>query len=113
MEVKLWNHDKREREMYEKFAELYAYFVRDIISPKEKEYELDYQKLIGHFKNLASTISKDSTVPSIELFAATAASASTSAAIVTAVCVQNFITAMDSLKLNMVAVDQVHPKMGT
>ncbi|PIM96963.1 hypothetical protein CDL12_30577 [Handroanthus impetiginosus] len=35
-------------------------------------------------------------------------SATTSAAIV-AECVQNFITAMDSLKLNMVAVDQVHP----
>ncbi|KAL3010982.1 hypothetical protein AAZX31_07G176000 [Glycine max] len=140
MEVKLWN-DKREREMYDNFGELYAIikaaerlekaYVRDIISPQE--YELECQKLIAHFKTLASTL-KD-TVPSIERFADTykmecpaainrlvvsgvpatvehratvAASASTSAAIV-AECVQNFITSMDSLKLNMVAVDQVHP----
>ncbi|XP_057499908.1 vacuolar protein sorting-associated protein 28 homolog 2-like [Actinidia eriantha] len=140
MDVKLWN-DKREREMYENFAELFAIikateklekaYVRDIISPAE--YEPECQKLIAHFKTLASTL-KD-TVPSIERFhdtykmdcpaalnrlltsgvpatvehrAATAMSATTSAATV-AECVQNFITAMDSLKLNMVAVDQVHP----
>lgn len=30
-------------------------------------------------------------------------------AVAVAECVQHFITAMDSLKLNMVAVDQVHP----
>lgn len=140
MEVKLWN-DKREREMYENFAELYAIikateklekaYVRDIIS--SSEYETECQKLIAHFKTLSSTL-KD-IVPSIERFAdtykmdcpaalnrlvtsgvpatvehraAAVASTTTSAAIV-AECVQNFITAMDSLKLNMVAVDQVHP----
>ncbi|KAJ1434791.1 VPS28, C-terminal domain superfamily [Sesbania bispinosa] len=140
MEVKLWN-DKREREMYDNFAELYAIlkaterlekaYVRDIIAPHE--YESDCQKLIAHFKTLASTL-KD-TVPNIQHFAdtyrmdcpaainrllisgvpatvehrvAAAASASNSASIV-AECVQNFITAMDSLKLNMVAMDQVHP----
>ncbi|KAI4371697.1 hypothetical protein MLD38_010019 [Melastoma candidum] len=140
MEVKLWN-DKRERDMYENFAELYAIirateklekaYVRDIISPSE--YETECQKLITHFKTLSSTL-KD-IVPNIERFAdtykmdcpaainrlvvsgvpatvehraAAAASVTTSAAIV-AECVQNFITAMDSLKLNMVAVDQVHP----
>lgn len=140
MEVKLWN-DKREREMFDNFAELFAIikaterlekaYVRDIISAQE--YELECQKLIAHFKTLASTL-KD-TVPSIERFADTykmecpaalnrlvvsgvpatvehrataAATASTSAAAV-AECVQNFITSMDSLKLNMVAVDQVHP----
>ncbi|KHN00114.1 Vacuolar protein sorting-associated protein 28 like 2 [Glycine soja] len=128
MEVKLWN-DKREREMYDNFGELYAIikaterlekaYVRDIISPQE--YELECQKLIAHFKTLASTL-KD-TVPSIERFADTykmecpaainrlvvsGVPASTSAATV-AECVQNFITSMDSLKLNMVAVDQVHP----
>lgn len=140
MEVKLWS-DKREREMYENFAELYAIikateklekaYVRDVIS--SQEYEVECQKLIAHFKTLASTL-KD-IVPNIERFAdtykmdcpaainrlvvsgvpatiehraAAASSASTSAAIV-AECVQNFITAMDSLKLNMVAVDQVHP----
>jgi ESCRT-I complex subunit VPS28 len=139
MEVKLWN-DKREREMYENFAELYAIikatdklekaYVRDIIPPAE--YETECHKLIAHFKTLASSL-KD-TVPSIERFAdtyrmdspaainrlvtsgvpatvehraASASSTSTSAAIV-AECVQNFITAMDSVKLNMVAVDQVH-----
>lgn len=139
MEVKLWN-DKREREMYENFAELYAIirateklekaYIRDTISPSE--YETNCQKLIAHFKTLSSTL-KD-TIPSIERFAdtykmdcpaainrlvvsgvpatvehrAAAASTTTSAAIV-AECVQNFITAMDSLKLNMLAVDQVHP----
>lgn len=140
MEVKLWN-DKREREMYENFAELFAIikateklekaYVRDVIS--SAEYEIECQKLIAHFKTLSSTL-KD-IVPSIERFhdtykmdcpaainrlvtsgvpatvehrAAAAMSATTSAAIV-AECVQNFITAMDSLKLNMVAVDQVHP----
>ncbi|CAI9273136.1 unnamed protein product [Lactuca saligna] len=140
MEVKLWN-DKREREMYENFAELYAIikateklekaYVRDIIP--STEYELECQKLIAHFKTLSSTL-KD-TVPNIERFhntykmdcpaamnrlitsgvpatvehrAATTASGGTSAAFV-AECVQNFITAMDSLKLNMVAVGQVFP----
>merc|ERR1712007_262250 len=32
-------------------------------------------------------------------------------AVAVAECVQHFITAMDSLKLNMVAVDQVHPPL--
>ncbi|TYG48548.1 hypothetical protein ES288_D10G024300v1 [Gossypium darwinii] len=140
MEVKLWN-DKREREMYENFAELYAIikateklekaYVRDIIS--SSEYETECQKLIAHFKTLAFTL-KD-TVPSIESFAdtykmdcpaainqlvtsgvpatvehrAAAATSATNSAAIVAECVQNFITAMDSLKLNMVAVDQVHP----
>ncbi|KAK4758901.1 hypothetical protein SAY87_020202 [Trapa incisa] len=140
MEVKLWN-DKRERDMYENFAELYAIirateklekaYIRDIIGPSE--YEVECQKLITHYRTLASTL-KD-IIPSIEQFAETykmdcpaainrlvvsgvpatvehrtaaTASAATSAAAV-AECVQNFITAMDSLKLNMVAVDQVHP----
>ncbi|XP_010278372.1 PREDICTED: vacuolar protein sorting-associated protein 28 homolog 2-like [Nelumbo nucifera] len=140
MAVNLW-HDKREREMYDNFADLYAIikateklekaYVRDIIS--STEYEPECLKLIAQFKTLASTL-KD-TVPSVERFVdtykmdcpaalnrlvvsgvpatiehrrAAAASATTSAAIV-AECVQHFITAMDSLKLNMVAVDQVHP----
>ncbi|XP_010434160.1 PREDICTED: vacuolar protein sorting-associated protein 28 homolog 1 [Camelina sativa] len=140
MEVKLWN-DKREREMYENFAELYAIikateklekaYIRDLISPSE--YETECQKLIVHFKTLSATL-RDM-VPNIERFAETykmdcsaavyrlvtsgvpatvehraAASASTSSsASVVAECVQNFITSMDSLKLNMVAVDQVYP----
>ncbi|XP_062087333.1 vacuolar protein sorting-associated protein 28 homolog 1 [Humulus lupulus] len=140
MEVKLWN-DKREREMYENFAELYAIikateklekaYVRDIIS--STEYEAECLKLIAHFKTLSSSL-KD-TIPSIERFAdtykmdcsaalnrlvtsgvpatvehrtASSSSGNTSAAAV-AECTQNFITAMDSLKLNMFAVDQVHP----
>ncbi|GAB2211262.1 hypothetical protein Droror1_Dr00016555 [Drosera rotundifolia] len=140
MEVKLWN-DKREREMYENFAELYAIikateklekaYIRDIIS--SSEYEAECTKLIAHFKTLSSTL-KD-TIPSIERFmdtykmdcpaalnrlvisgvpatvehrAAASASATASAAIV-AECVQNFITAMDALKLEMKAVDQIYP----
>ncbi|XP_010422371.1 PREDICTED: vacuolar protein sorting-associated protein 28 homolog 2-like [Camelina sativa] len=139
-EVKLWN-DKREREMYENFAELFAIikateklekaYIRDLINPSE--YESECQKLIVHFKTLSATL-RD-TVPNIERFADTykmdcpaaiyrlvtsglpatvehratvVASTSNSASIV-AECVQNFITSMDSLKLNMVAVDQVYP----
>ncbi|KAK9133865.1 hypothetical protein Scep_013393 [Stephania cephalantha] len=140
MEVKLWS-DKREREMYENFADLYAIikateklekaYVRDVVS--SSDYESESLKLIAQFKTLASTL-KD-TVPSVDRFvdtykmdcpaalnrlvvsgvpatvehrAAAAATATTSAATV-AECVQHFITAMDTLKLNMVAVDQVHP----
>ena len=106
-------------------------YVRDI--GPSSEYETECLKLIAHFKTLSSSL-KD-TVPSIERFADTykmdcpaainrlvisgvpatvehrstaAATSSTSAAAV-AECTQNFITAMDSLKLNMLAVDQVHP----
>ncbi|EPS64089.1 hypothetical protein M569_10690, partial [Genlisea aurea] len=141
MEVKLWN-DKREREMYENFAELFAIikateklekaYVRDIIAPGE--YETECQKLIAHFKTLSSTL-KD-IVPSVERFhdtykmdcpaalnrlvasgvpatiehrSAAAASTTASSAAAVAEIVQNYITAMDSLKLNMVAVDQVQP----
>lgn len=106
-------------------------YVRDIMS--SADYEIECQKLIAHFKTLSSTL-RD-TVPSIERFhdtynldcpaainrlvisgvpatvehrAAAAASGLTSAATV-AECVQHFITAMDTLKLNMTAVDQVFP----
>lgn len=140
MEVKLWN-DKREREMYDNLAELFAIikateklekaYVRDIISAAE--YETECQKLIAQFKTLSSTL-RD-TVPNIERFhdtykmdcsaalnrlvtsgvpatvehRASAAMSTVSSAAVVAECVQHFITAMDSLKLNMIAVDQVHP----
>lgn len=137
MKENLWNNN-RERELSQNLSELYAiikateklekFYVRDMIT--EEEYELQCQKLIAHFKTLSSTL-KD-TIPSIECFAETytmdcpsainrlvtagvpatmehrAAAAATSAAMV-AECVQHFITAMDSLKLNMVAVDQGHP----
>ncbi|KAK9068942.1 hypothetical protein SSX86_013058 [Deinandra increscens subsp. villosa] len=106
-------------------------YVRDIVPATD--YEIECQNLITHFKTLSSAY-KDS-IPSVERFhdtykmecpaamnrlitsgvpatvehrAAAAASGGTSAAIV-AECVQNFITAMDSLKLNMTAVDQVFP----
>ncbi|PKU80897.1 Vacuolar protein sorting-associated protein 28 like 2 [Dendrobium catenatum] len=140
MEVKLWN-DKREREMYDSFADLYAIiktteklekaYVRDLVP--SSDYESECLKLIAQFKTLSSSL-RDA-VPSIERFAeayrmdcpaalnrlliscvpATVehrsfSSASTAAsASAVAECVQHFITAMDSLKLNMVAVDQVHP----
>ncbi|KAF3567198.1 hypothetical protein DY000_02014039 [Brassica cretica] len=141
MEAKLWN-DKREREMYDNLAELFAIikatekleraYIRDLISPSD--YESECNKLILHFKTLSASL-KD-TVPSTQRFADTykmdcpsalyrlvtsgvpatvehratvAASTSNSASIV-AECVQNFITAMDSLKLNMVAVDQTKIK---
>ncbi|KAL5730056.1 hypothetical protein ACHQM5_002929 [Ranunculus cassubicifolius] len=140
MEVKLYN-DKREREMYDNFADLFAIiktteklekaYVRDVVS--SAEYEPECLKLIAQFKTLTSTV-RD-TVPSVERFvdtykmdcpaainrlvtsgvpatvehrAAVSSSNNTSAATV-AECVQHFITAMDTLKLNMIAVDQVHP----
>ncbi|PKA52422.1 Vacuolar protein sorting-associated protein 28 like 2 [Apostasia shenzhenica] len=140
MEVKLWN-DKREREMCDSFADLYAIiktteklekaYVRDLVSTSD--YESECLKLIAQFKTLSSSL-RDA-VPSIERFVeayrmdcpaalnrllvsgvpatvehrtSSSASAASSAAAV-AECVQHFITAMDSLKLNMVAVDQVHP----
>ncbi|KAL8107787.1 vacuolar protein sorting-associated protein 28 homolog 2-like [Apium graveolens] len=106
-------------------------YVRDIISPSE--YEVECQKLIAHFKTLSSALKHS--IPSIEKFhdtykmdcpaainrlvtsgvpatvehRAAVAMSLPAAASVVAECVQNFITAMDSLKLNMVAVDQVHP----
>ncbi|XP_008806759.2 vacuolar protein sorting-associated protein 28 homolog 1-like [Phoenix dactylifera] len=140
MEVKLWN-DKREREMLDNFADLYAIiktaeklekaYVRDLVS--SAEYEAECLKLIAQFKTLSSSL-RDA-VPSVERFAdaykmdcpaalnrllvsgvpatvehrASSASSSASSASAVAECVQHFITAMDSLKLNMVAVDQVHP----
>ncbi|KAL6186497.1 hypothetical protein ACLB2K_042617 [Fragaria x ananassa] len=48
-------------------------------------------------------------VPATVEHRAAAASSMTSSAAVVAECTQNFIKAMDSLKLNMIAVDQVHP----
>ncbi|KAK1291711.1 hypothetical protein QJS10_CPA05g00736 [Acorus calamus] len=142
MEVKLWN-DKREREMYDSLADLYAIikatekleraYVRDVVS--SSDYETECLKLLAQFKTLSASLR--STVPSIDRFAETyrldcpaalnrllvsgvpatlehrPASASGGggggAAAAVAECVQHYITAMDSLKLNMVAVDQVHP----
>ncbi|RVX08622.1 Vacuolar protein sorting-associated protein 28-like 2 [Vitis vinifera] len=101
--------------MYENFAELYAIikateklekaYVRDIISSAEYEPEYTYKMDCPAAINRLVTSGVPATV---EHRSAAAASATTSAAVV-AECVQNFITAMDSLKLNMVAVDQVHP----
>ncbi|CAL9107111.1 unnamed protein product [Musa textilis] len=139
-EVKLWR-DKREREMYDSFADLYAIikttdklekaYVRDLVS--SAEYEAECLKLIAQFRTLHSALR--GAVPSLDRFAEAyrldapaginrllvsgvpatvehrAAGSSTAAASAAAVaeCVQHFITAMDSVKLNMVAVDQVHP----
>lgn len=137
-EIRLWN-DKKEREMYENFADLYAIiktteklekaYVRDIISAKE--YEPACVKLIAQFKTLRTTL-KD-TVPDVERFMTAykmdcpgavnrllvsgvpatvehkSAGSEDNMAVAVAETVQHYITTMDSLKLNMVAVDQVHP----
>jgi len=139
-EVRLW-HDKREREMYDNFADLFAIintteklekaYVRDVVSAKE--YEPACSKLIAQFRTLKTAL-KDS-VPDVEQFAETykmdcpaalnrllvsgipatvehkSASSDSGTAAAVAECVQIFITAMDTLKLNMLAVDQVHPMM--
>ena len=140
-EVKLWS-DKREREMFDNFADLFAIiktteklekaYVRDAISASE--YEPACTKLIAQFKTLKTSL-KDS-VPDVEKFmdkykmdcpaalnrlitsgipatiehkTTTSSSMETGSAMAVAECVQHYITSMDSLKLNMVAVDQVHP----
>ncbi|KAM0937015.1 putative vacuolar protein sorting-associated Vps28 [Dioscorea sansibarensis] len=142
MEIRLWN-DKREREMYDSFADLYAIlktmeklekaYVRDLVG--SAEYEAECLKLIAQFRTLTASLA--GAVPSVDRFAeayridcpaalhrlvtagvpatvehrsqSASASGSAASAAVVAECVQHFITAMDSLKLNMVAVDQVHP----
>ncbi|KAK1667959.1 hypothetical protein QYE76_056118 [Lolium multiflorum] len=143
-EVKLWN-DKRERELLESLADLYAIiratekleraYVRDLVSAAD--YEADCLKLISQFNSLSSSLAGVVTIPrfvqayrldcpaalnrlvqsgvpaTVELRAATASSsapASTAAsASAIAQCVQSFITAMDAVKLNMLANDQVRP----
>lgn len=71
MAVKLWS-DRRERDMYDKFAELFAIikaaeklekaYVRDVVAPPD--YESECQNLIAQFKTRSSTL-KD-IAPSIE-----------------------------------------------
>ncbi|KAI7845155.1 hypothetical protein COHA_001200 [Chlorella ohadii] len=129
----------KERELLEAFSDLYALlkttekleraFVRDAIAPKD--YTPACERLIGQFKTLWDSIR--SSVPDVEQFMATynmqcpmAANRlklgypatfnfpapspnQASSAIAVAETVQHFITAMDSLKLNMVAVDQIFP----
>jgi ESCRT-I complex subunit VPS28 len=137
-EVRLWR-DKREREMYDNFADLFAIiktteklekaYVRDVVSAKE--YEPACSKLIAQFRTLKTAL-KDS-VPDVEQFVETykmdcpaavnrllvsgipanvehksaSSSSDSGTAAAVAECVQIFITAMDTLKLNMLAVDQV------
>ncbi|XP_024400197.1 vacuolar protein sorting-associated protein 28 homolog 2 [Physcomitrium patens] len=139
-EVRLW-HDKREREMYDNFADLFAImktteklekaYVRDLVSAKE--YEPACSKLIAQFRTLKMALKN--CVLDVERFADTyrmdcpaalnrllvsgipatvehkSASSDAGTAAAVAECVQIFITAMDALKLNMLAVDQVHPMM--
>ncbi|KAI3438157.1 hypothetical protein D9Q98_000595 [Chlorella vulgaris] len=134
--------NKKEREILEQYADLYAIlkttekleraYVRDAISAKD--YEPACEKLIGQFKTLWDTVR--SSVPDVEQFMSTynmqcpmaakrliysgmpatiehnvrpGRGATAGAAIAVAETVQHFITAMDSLKLNMAAVDQIYP----
>jgi len=106
-------------------------YVRDAVSAKE--YEPACEKLIGQFKTLYSTIKEQ--VPDLNVFMAQYnmqcpmgaqrllhsgipatyehgkpnEGGSQGNAVSVAATVQHFITAMDSLKLNMIAVDQVYP----
>lgn len=112
----------------EKLEKAYA---RDIISPAE--YETECQKMIVDFKILSSTLKDtdpnvkqiqenyemdcpaalnrliNSGVPGTIEQRAAAAMSATSSVFIAAECVQNFINAMDGVKLNMVAADEVHP----
>jgi len=123
----------REREMYDNMADLFSIikttealekaYVRDAITADE--YKINCVKLINQFK-AASTLTKDY-VPDIRRFMQeyrldckaaekrliegvplmTAKVDDTARTV--AETVQHFITLMDSLKLNMTAVDQIHP----
>ncbi len=137
-EVKLYRNAK-EREIIESMGEIYAIFVavenlekayiRDAITATE--YTEACTKLIAQFKaglNLLGTsidiqqFIKDYKircpaaerrllvigVPATVEHSATSATAGNSAKHV-AEAVQHFITLMDSVKLNMIAVDQIHP----
>mmetsp|Transcript_71627 Transcript_71627/g.226241 ORF Transcript_71627/g.226241 Transcript_71627/m.226241 type:complete len:218 (-) Transcript_71627:272-925(-) len=137
-ELKLWK-DKKEREVYDNSADLFAIiktteklermYVSDSIG--DKEYEAACQKLISQYKTLC--VALQDTVPDVLRFVNTynmecphaiarlvhsgmpatlqhgAARQETSSAASIAETVQYMITAMDSLKLNMCAVDQVYP----
>jgi len=141
--VVLLSSNKKEREAYENYADLFAIFktteklerayVRDAVS--SKEYEPACQKLIGQYKTLWETL-RD-TVPDVQQFLvhynmqcpmaakrliqsgmpATMEhgkprySQGSHSAVNIAGSVQAFITTMDSLKLNMAAVDQIFPLM--
>ncbi|PSC72086.1 vacuolar sorting-associated 28-like protein 2-like [Micractinium conductrix] len=106
-------------------------YVRDAISVKE--YEPACLKLIGQFRTLWDSLR--SSVPDVEAFMSTynmqcpmaahrliksgvpgnqehvptRPDPTASSAIAVAETVQHFITAMDSIKLQMVAVDQIYP----
>ncbi|KAF7031076.1 hypothetical protein CFC21_042454 [Triticum aestivum] len=116
MEVKLWN-DKRERELLESLADLYAIikatekleraYVRDLVSAADYEaYRLDCPAALNRLvqSGVPATIELRAATSSSSAPPATAASASAIAQ-----CVQSFITAMDAVKLNMLANDQVRP----
>jgi ESCRT-I complex subunit VPS28 len=135
-EVRLYtNH--REREMYDNLANLYSIikttealekaYVRDAITAVD--YKKQCTKLITQFK-AAQTLTKES-APDIKKFMADyrldckaayqrlvvegvpiSGGQSDDTARTIAETVQFFITAMDSLKLGMLAVDQVQPLLG-
>ncbi|KAI5080547.1 hypothetical protein GOP47_0003730 [Adiantum capillus-veneris] len=110
-EVKLWS-DKREREMFDNYADLFAIiktteklekaYVRDVIPPAEfmNTYKMDCPAALNRLlvSGVPATVEHKG-----------ASSSESGSAVAVAECVQHYITAMDSLKLNMVAVDQVHP----
>jgi len=136
-EVKLYNNN-RERETYEAMADLFSIiktiealekaYVRDAVTAED--YKKNCSKLLAQFK-AAQNLTRD-TVPDLKKFMQEYRIDNCKAAWkrieegmvdheilpkqdiantarVVAETVQFFITAMDSLKLNMTAVDQIHP----
>lgn len=137
-DVQLWK-DKKEREMFENLADLYAIimtseklekaYVRDLIGPKD--YESSCWKLIAQFNTLRTILKEQ--VPDVKAFMteyrlecpnaenrllkagvpATVEHKSTAtednSAVAVAETVQFYITAMDCLKLEMKAKDQLYP----
>jgi len=132
--VRLHQHS-REREMYDNMADLFSIikttealekaYVRDAIT--NEEYKANCLKLITQFK-AACDLTKDY-VPDIKRFMQeyrldckaaerrlideriplSGPAKGDESAVIVAQTVQFFITVMDSLKLNMTAVDQIHP----
>ena len=137
-EVKLWNN-KKERQQYDNFANLFALiktlekvekaYVNSAVS--SEKYEAACADLIAKYKTLHNTLVD--TVPDMQHFMATYSMhcpsarhrlqvgvpatiehrvkrpGDASSAVNVAECVHHYIGAMDTLKLNMAAKDQIAP----
>ncbi|KAJ3092497.1 hypothetical protein HK102_006691 [Quaeritorhiza haematococci] len=118
-EVRLFTTNK-EREKYDNMADLYGIivatehleraYIRDAITPQD-DYVPSIEEFMERYKLSCPAATKrllEIGVPATVEHAAVDSGQGQTAKYV-AETVQSFITLMDSIKLNMVAVDQIHP----